>query len=81
MPQPVADARYSAFVRVGARVWTVEDAPVTEQPYADAGALPLADFGAQLDEQRLDVPPRDIGRGRMLKEQRDSASVAALQMA
>ena len=40
----------------------VEDAPVTEQPHADAGALPLADFGAQLDEQRLDVPPRDVGR-------------------
>ena len=57
MPQPVADARYSAFVRVGARVWTVEDAPVAEQPHADAGAMPLADFGAQLDEQHLDVWP------------------------
>ncbi len=46
----------------------MKDAPLAEQPHADAGTFPLADVRPQLGKQRLDVPPRDVGADRMAED-------------
>ena len=73
--QPVAYARHSTLVRCGSGMRAMEDAPVAEQPYTNPEPRSHTDFSSRLDEQRLDVSPRDVAAGRMTESRNQSLSV------
>lgn len=56
----------------------MKDPDLAKQLHADARALAFAHRCAQLSEERLDVPPLDIGRGRVRKQRREGLGLLAL---
>lgn len=54
----------------------MEDANFGEQDHRDAAAFSLTDFGAKLCEERLNIPPLNVGARRPSEDQFKRASVS-----
>jgi hypothetical protein len=57
----MADAGHRPFIRVGARMWTMEDPDLSEKHHGDPASLSLTDVRPKLNEKRLNITPLDIG--------------------
>ena len=57
----MADTGHRPFIRVGARMRTMEDPDLSEKHHGDPAALSLTDVRPKLNEKRLNITPLDIG--------------------
>ena len=64
----MADTGHRPFIRVGARMRTMEDPDLSEKHHGDPAALSLTDVRPKLNEKRLNITPLDIGPYWMGKE-------------
>ena len=58
----------------------MEYSPVAEKTYTHTGTFSLADFSAECDEQRLDIPPRNVAAGWMVENQSEGSFVSAFHI-
>jgi hypothetical protein len=57
----MADTGYRPFIRVGARMRTMENPDLSKKHYGDPAALSLTDVCPKFNEKRLNITPLDIG--------------------
>jgi hypothetical protein len=57
----MADTGHRPFIRVGARMRTMEDPDLSEKHHGDPASLSLTDVRPKLNEKRLNITPLDIG--------------------
>ena len=57
----MADTGHRPFIRVGARMRTMEDSDLSEKHHGDPASLSLTDVRPKLNEKRLNITPLDIG--------------------
>jgi len=60
-------------------MWAVEHTPLAEEAHANSGTCSLADLGAELEKQRFDVPPGDVGADRPAEDSSERLPVPAPQ--
>lgn len=56
----------------------MEDPALPEQADTDSGTFAFADLGAEFDEQRLDVPPLNVGAGRTSEDEFEGLLIFSL---
>jgi hypothetical protein len=71
----MADTGYRPFIRVGARMGTMEDPDLSEKHHGDPTSLALTDVRPKFNEKRLNITPLDIGPYRMGKDGLQSSLV------
>ena len=64
----MADTGHRPFIRVGARMWTMEDPDLSEKHHGHPASLSLTDVRPKLNEKRLHITPLDIGPCWMSKD-------------
>jgi len=57
----MADTGHRPFIRVGARMRTMEDPDLSEEHHGDPASLSLTDVRPKLNEKCLNITPLDIG--------------------
>jgi hypothetical protein len=57
----MADTGHRPFIRIGARMRTMEDPDLSEKHHGDPASLSRTDVRPKLNEKCLDITPLDIG--------------------